>query len=188
VTDHKPATHIVALLGLVTLFMGGCDGGDSFDFCQNHYQVHADHNNTIALLDGQLDTAGLLTMRLHLPANVLADGAATASESSVLLELLASPDRVYSLESDQPCAAATVKVNELGSGLGSGLDLEYQSQCSVGNRVRQVNVELFGLLDGLEEVEVNMETPAVSKHFAISRLCKQAIFRLTPPGKSRAQN
>lgn len=174
----------VARLVAVTLVLSACSREESFDFCMNHYQVHADHADSIGRLDGTLDSQGMLTMQLQLPAAVLEMGAAASGESTAMLELLRRPDQVYSLESDQPCGEATVAVKESSQ----GLELEYQSQCGAGNRIRQVNVELFDLLEALEEVEVRMETVAVSKHFAINRLCRQAIFRLQPPGRESTRN
>lgn len=159
--------------------LSACSRDEGVDYCRNHYQVHAQHADRIARLHGTLDAQGQLTLRLDLPAGVLASGSGTAESSGMLGQLLQDPEQVYSLQTDQPCTAATVKVNELDQ----SLELEYQSQCGAGNRVKQVNVELFSLLDGLEEVEVQLDTTATSKHFAISRLCEQAIFRLKKPGQ-----
>lgn len=164
---------------VILLLLTGCGQDEGNDYCLNHYWIHADHADSIAMLQGTLDAQGLLTMRLELPASLLGAGSKAAGEYQDLLESFRNPERVYSLETDQPCAAATVTANEHSQGLG----LEYQSQCGAGNRIKQVNVELFGLLEDLEEVEVQMDTAATGKHFAISRLCKQAIFRLNPPGQ-----
>lgn len=175
---YRPGLQVVFAITLLGT-LSACSREEAADYCKNHYQVHAEHADSIARLHGTLDADGLLTMRLSLPAGVLASGPNAPESSSALGRVLQSPEQVYSLETDQPCAAATVKVNEVGE----GLELEYQSQCGAGNRVKQVNVELFTLLDGLEEVEVQMDTAATSKHFAISRLCEQAIFRLKKPGQ-----
>jgi hypothetical protein len=165
----------------MTIFgtLSACSREEGMDYCKNHYQVHAEHADSIGRLHGTMDGEGLLTMRLSLPASVLAAEPNTSVSPVALGQLLQRPEQVYSLEAAQPCAAVTVRVNQVDK----GLELEYQSQCGAGNRVKQVNIELFTLLDGLEEVEVQMDTAATSKHFAISRLCEQAIFRLKKPGQ-----
>lgn len=151
----------------------GCSSDESFDYCNNHYQVHAAHMDLIGHMQGDLSAEGLLSIRLNLPASALD----AANDPAWLAELLQNPDKVYRLETEQPCAAASVKVIDVSS----GMEIEYQSQCGAGNRVKQVTIELFDLIAGLEEVEVQMNTSATSKHFAISRLCERAIFRLKPP-------
>ncbi|HKX56436.1 MAG TPA: hypothetical protein VJN01_10045 [Xanthomonadales bacterium] len=186
-TELRPGSRnfrcrpVLQVLCAITLLgtLPACGREEAADYCKNHYQVHAQHADSIARLHGTLDADGLLTMRLSLPTGVFGSGPNAAERSATLRQLLQSPEQVYRLETDQPCAAATVKVNELDLGMA----LEYQSQCGAGNRVKQVNVELFALLDKLEEVEVQMDTAATSKHFAISRLCEQAIFRLKKPGQ-----
>ena len=175
---RKLALKLIFVIAVCSSLLA-CSRDEGVDYCKNHYQVHTGHADSIGMLHGTLDAAGLLTMRLSLPAGVLASAPNTAESSGELEQALQSPEQVYSLETDQPCAPATVKVNEVGE----GLELEYQSQCGAGNRVKQVNVELFALLDNLEEVEVQMDTAATSKHFAISRQCEQAIFRLKKPGE-----
>lgn len=168
-----------AVAGICLLVLVGCSREESFDYCKHHYQVHEGHQADIARLHGQLSAEGVLTMQLQLPTAVLGYTPHAAESSSVLGQLLQSADAVYRLQSDQPCSAASVQVKDAGSGSG-GLQLEYRSECGAGNSIRQVDVALFDVLEGLEEVEVQMDTPATSKHFAISRLCKQAIFRLKP--------
>lgn len=169
---------VLALVALSTL--AGCSHDDDFDYCKNHYQVHAEHVDSIGHLLADLSAEGVLTVRLNLPASALDMGLVAANDPVLLTELLQSPDKVYRLETDQPCAAATVEVNEVSD----GVEIEYESQCGAGNRVKQINIELFDLIAGLEEVEVQVSTPATNKHFAISRLCERAIFRLKPPAKA----
>jgi hypothetical protein len=175
---YRPVLKVVCAITLLGT-VSACSREEAADYCKNHYLVHAEHADSIARLHGTLDAAGLLTMRLSLPTGVFGSGPDAAKSSGALGQLLQSPEEVYSLETDQPCAAATVKMDELDQGMA----VEYQSQCGAGNRVKQVNVELFALLDKLEEVEVQMDTAATSKHFAISRQCEQAIFRLKKPGQ-----
>jgi hypothetical protein len=143
--------------------------------------VHADHQDSVARLDGSLSAEGLLMMRLQLPASVF-DAGPAADRATVLQSLLQSPDQVFRLETNQDCSTAKVQVISVASGQDSvidgGIELEYRYECGVGNRVRVVNIELFGLLQGLEEVVVQMDTMAAGKRFAINRLCDKPIFRL----------
>ncbi len=156
--------------GVMLALLAGCRQDEGFDYCKNHYQVHADHADSIGHLQADLDAEGQLVVTLRLPASALAGG----SDSTLLAEMLQGPERVYRVDSSQPCSAPTVRVLEAERGVA----VEYHSDCGRGNRISQVDVDLFELLDGLEEVEVHVNTPATSKHFAISRLCERAIFRL----------
>lgn len=153
--------------------LAGCQPDTEFDYCKNHYAVHAEHADNIGRLQADLDAQGLLTVTLELPASAFDPGA----ESALLAAMLQSPQRVYGLDSEQECSTPTVRVLEAEQGVA----IEYQSDCGPDNRISQVNVELFELLAGLEEVEVHVNTPATGKHFAISRLCERAIFRLQSP-------
>jgi len=163
------------LLGVLALT--ACQREEEFDYCKHHYQVHAGHAADIARLHGRLSAEGVLTVQVQLPAAVLGSGSVTGS--GPLGQLLENADAVYTLQTDQPCSPASVQVQN-AAGESSALVLEYRSECGAGNSIRQVDVTLFEILEALEEVEVQMDTPATSKHFAISRLCKQAIFRLKP--------
>ena len=177
-TDFPATVRTAALAlgsGLVLLSLSACGDAQEFDYCKNHYEVHGDHADSIGRFDANVDAAGLLSLKLQLPAAVFAaDG---GPDAGLLAGMLSKPELVYTLESAQPCSTPTVQVLEASDGIA----IEYQSECGVGNRISQVNVELFELIDGLEEVEVQVNTPATGKHFAISRLCERAIFRLKSP-------
>jgi hypothetical protein len=170
VAGLKPG--LLVLLALLPVLQG-CQKDTEFDYCKNHYEVHAGHADSIGHLEADLDAAGLLQVSLRLPAGTFSGG----GDSTLLAELLQSPGRVYRIDSAQACSTPTVRVLEADSGVA----IEYLSDCGPDNRISQVNVELFELLDGLEEVEVQVNTPATQKHFAISRLCERAIFRLQSP-------
>jgi hypothetical protein len=58
------------------------------------------------------------------------------------------------------------------------ISASFESRCGAGNKIGQVDVLIFDSSPELEEVEVLVTTPATSKHFAISRQCDAAIFRL----------
>ncbi len=168
----SPGPRLLLLLVLIP-GLQACQKDTEFDYCKNHYEVHAGHADTIGHLEANLDAEGLLTVNLRLPPSALSGG----TDSNLLAELLQSPEQVYRVDSSQDCAAPTVRVLEAERGVA----IEYRSDCGKNNRISQVNVELFELLDSLEEVEVQVNTPATSKHFAISRLCERAIFRLQSP-------
>lgn len=161
---------------LAALAVTACNREEEFDYCKHHYEVHADHEADIARLDGKLSAEGVLTMHLKLPARYFDADPGAVERSRVLKQMMQGADQVYQLETDQLCSTAEVQVADMEN----GIELEYRSECGAGNQVRQVNIGLFDLIDSLEEVEVQMDTAATSKHFAISRQCKQAIFRLKP--------
>ncbi|HET6565601.1 MAG TPA: hypothetical protein VFG52_09335 [Xanthomonadales bacterium] len=178
-TDFPATVRTTARMlvpALMLLSLSACREAEEFDYCKNHYEVHAEHADSIGRIDANVDAAGLLSLKLELPAAVFPAGSA-GPDADLLAGMLSKPELVYTLDSAQPCSTPTVQVLEASYGVA----IEYQSDCGVGNRISQVNVELFELIDGLEEVEVQVKTPATGKHFAISRMCERAIFRLALP-------
>ncbi|HMB61336.1 MAG TPA: hypothetical protein VKN35_15595, partial [Xanthomonadales bacterium] len=124
---------------------------------------------------------GTLSSELELPlAAIGGESPDLASETTRLMGLLEDPEKVYSIQSLGSCEPPAVNFGNKISPAGKSLLVEYRSQCGNGNQVKQVDINLFEQLPGLDEIETNVFTPATTKRFAISRQCDSAIFRLNP--------
>ncbi len=89
-------------------------------------------------------------------------------------ELLEDLHKVYSLQTENECAASSVILNETDNTVAAS----YESNCGADNKIDQLDILLFETLAALDEVEVTVTTPVTQKHFAINRQCDSAIFRL----------
>jgi hypothetical protein len=161
---------VVALL-LISLLSAACVRDDERDYCKNHYLFHGEHQQQIGQLSASLSAEGALVVHVELPDNTYADPQAA-------LGLLQNPEAVYALSTERACAPPAVSAEQLDA----GLEASYKSDCGIDNRVEQIDVLLFDAITSLEEVEVRISTPAAQKHFAISRQCEAAIFRLKSSG------
>ena len=175
--EGKHKRLVITVFLLVAPFLVACTEDDGTDYCKNHYLFHADHMDSIGSLEAELSAKGLLAVGLNLPYAALARDEAGQNRDS-LLESILQPGNVFSITSDHDCGPMTAT----GGAGTTGFEVEYESDCGAGNRIEQVNVLLFDLLRDLDEVKVSVTTPAAAKHFAISRQCDAAIFRLQNPG------
>ena len=153
------------LVLLCCIALSACTEEDAVDYCRDHYLLHAGHQDGLGMLTVTMADSGILSTELTLPASSLIDG---------IDELLEDPQLVYTLQTSSDCTAATSTVRRLDSTVVA----TYESRCGIDNKIGQMDVVLFDTLTTLEELEVNIVTPATQKHFAISRQCESAIFRL----------
>lgn len=153
------------LVLLCCIALSACTEKDAVDYCRDHYLIHAGHQDGLGMLAVTMADSGILSIVLTLPASFLIDG---------IDELLQDPQLVYTLQTTSDCMATTSAVRHLDSTVVA----TYESRCGIDNKIGQLDVVLFDSLTSLEELEVNVVTPATQKHFAISRQCKSAIFRL----------
>lgn len=93
---------------------------------------------------------------------------------SELIEALSDPQHVYSIPDRDDCN----HLNPVVSDRDGNLVAEYESQCGQVAEIKRVSVTILESVAEIEEVEVTINTPATSKHFAISRQCSAPIFRL----------
>jgi len=150
---------------LSCLVMSACSGEKDVDYCKDHYLLHAEHRDELGLLAITMMDDGTLSSILTLPASALTEG---------LDEQLENSQSVYSLQTAQDCAVTTTAIRRENNKLIA----TYKSNCGADNKVGQLDVVLFDTLPLLEELEVDVVTPVTRKHFAISRQCESAIFRL----------
>ncbi len=153
------------LVLLCCIALSACTEEHAVDYCRDHYLIHAEHQDGLGMLAVTMADSGILSIVLTLPASSLIDG---------IGELLQDPQLVYTLQTTSDCTAATSTVRRLDSTVVA----TYESRCGIDNKIGQLDVVLFDSLTSLEELEVNVVTPATQKHFAISRQCESAIFRL----------
>ena len=165
------------MLLVTCMLLHACTENNAGDYCQNHYLFHQNHGDTIGLLTINLPEDGRVASDLKLPVSIF-EGSNRLGE---LKDYLQQADNIYTLNTAQQCEAASSTV----STQGRTINASFESRCGEGNKIGQVDVLLFNSLPELEEVEVLITTPATSKHFAISRQCSAAIFRLDQPGRIR---
>lgn len=152
------------VLGLLLVGASGCVQDEAPDFCKNHYLFHAEHADASARLSITMSENGDIQSKLQVPGTALQPSASIFADAS----------NVYKLETATQCSPAQAKTSPGPNGVRA----TYTSECGADNKIGQVNVLLFELLPQLEEVVVDVTTPATQKHFAIHRQCASALFRL----------
>ena len=161
-TDQTNGLKTLALATLCALAAAACAPGSEDDYCDHHYLFHPEHQDQVGRFSANLDAAGQLLVTFELPEQVASN------------PLLQDPGNVYQVSSETACSNAEVAVEQTETSTRA----TYRSDCGSDNRVEQIDVGVFDSLASLEEVEVVITTPAAQKHFAISRQCDTAIFRL----------
>ncbi len=161
------STNLPLLILLpVILGIAACSPEKAPDYCKNHYKFHQQHMDSLGTLSITIGADGLLQSELHLPALLLEDSGISA--------LLQDAANVYTLRTERECEVPVVNVTELAGGVVAS----YKSLCGIDNKIGQLDVKLFESLPMIDEIEVTVTTPVTQKHFAISRQCESAIFRL----------
>lgn len=164
---------LAALVLLVSL--SACSKKEETDYCKNHYQFHAEHADTLGHLDMSLNADGLMETHLRLPVEIFAASPSGAgSRMAELVQTLSNNQDLYTLQTQKVCQPAEIAVAQDGD----QLTIKTIAACGADNRLKQVDVSLLDVIPELEEIEVNVTTEATAKHFAISRQCSSAIFRL----------
>ena len=153
------------LVLLCCIALSACADEDTVDYCRDHYLIHAGHQDGLGMLAVTMADSGILSTELTLPVSSLIGG---------IEDLLKDPQLVYTLQTARDCTAGTSTFRRLDSTVVT----TYESHCGIDNKIGQVDIVLFDTLTSLEELEVKVVTPATQKHFAISRQCESAIFRL----------
>jgi hypothetical protein len=183
VINIKRFLRTASLLAFSVLSVA-CSKEDRTDYCKNHYLFHADHQDTLGKLEVQIDDEGLVQTRFFIPSSVFdSDLAATNDSLDQLAATLKNGQILLSTDTESTCAPGEVIIQQDSSGLRANID----SICGESNRIKQMDVTLLDLIPELEEVEVEVTTPATFKRFAISRQCANPIFRLELPGNTNEQ-
>lgn len=156
---------------LAGLALVACGGKEGADYCLNHYLTHAEHQATVTMLRIDVSNDGSLTAILTQPVESFAK---SVERQAGFPETLTDPEHVYSIAGRDDCVHSTPRV----SSRDGVFVAEYASQCGQGAALKLVNVSILESVPEIDEVEVTIQTPATSKHFAISRQCAAPIFRL----------
>jgi hypothetical protein len=146
-----------------------CNKNEEVDYCGNHYEFHANHLDASATLTIDISESGDLDGSLMIPDINYGD----ETEASIRF-LLDDPDKIFTLQTETPCAVSVTGV----SSSGEGLETKLVASCGPDNKLGQINVALFEHMPNLEELVVSVTTPATTKRFGISRQCDGPIFRL----------
>lgn len=167
----RSPTMRCALLLLTCLLLGACAEKKGEDFCRDHYLFHKDHQAETGTLTISVSDDNLLIAELHQPV-----GAFLAEEGRLeaVIESLRDAGNVYTAGAEGRCQSRSTAVSTTD---GTIIAL-YESRCSIDDLLKRVDVSIFDTVPEIEEVEVTIRTPATFKHFAISRQCSAAIFRL----------
>lgn len=160
------------LLAGVTVVIAACGEQSSGDHCDNHYELHANHLDSVATLSVELSESGTLESRLLIPSSVFGDLARADIEI-----LLANTENTFTVQSTTACSSPNTSLNWTND----VLEVRSASDCGADNRVEKINIALFDHVAGLEEIVASVTTAATAKRFAISRKCDAPIFRLDRP-------
>ena len=164
----KVISRCAILLVTVTSLLA-CNKSEEVDYCDNHYEFHADHLDTSATLTIEISESGDLYGSLTIPDTNFDD----ETEASIRI-LLGDSDKIFTLQTETPCAVSVTGV----SSSGEGLEMKMTASCGPDNKLGQISVALFEHMPTLEEVVVSVTTPATTKRFGINRQCDGPIFRL----------
>lgn len=155
---------------VVMAVLSACTKDDDTDYCKNHYVYHYEHKDQLTTLNLDVAESGLVTAVI----TIKGDLAVAYETDSGLQQTLLDSANIYQIDSAGECTDAVVtQSNDLGSPV-----LTFKSQCTAGAKINQVDIALFNTISALDEIEATIQTSATRKHFAISRQCEGAIYRL----------
>ena len=163
-------TNILTILAFCTAIVA-CTDNKADDYCRDHHIYHEEHRAETGTLDVQVNEDGQLTAELMQPSLVFESG---DGRLATFIGALETADNVYSAGATGQCSHTSASVTERDGTIFAS----YKSQCNTDDTLKKVDVSIFDLADEIDEIVVTVVTPATSKHFAISRQCSAAIFRL----------
>lgn len=143
-----------------------CSKDNSSDFCRDHRLYHANHVDEIGNLNIEMSESGRVLTDLIIP-----DFHSGSVDS--LDELLSTPSNIYTVQSDLGCSQSDVAIGRESNTVIT----RFESDCGADNKIGQIDVTLFDRLPTIDEIAVQVTTPAASKRFLINRQCEAAIFR-----------
>ncbi|WP_133300604.1 hypothetical protein [Seongchinamella sediminis] len=137
----------------------GCGQQVDSSFCATHASDHWQHRAEFSRLEIDYVDSGALTVQLWLP-KALAAGMAIA----VPADILAVPDF---------CNVGVLQRSEEGA----EVSLRFQAECG-DRKPDSLAVPLLEQQQEIAELEVSMNTPAVTKHFVVHHQCEGALFNV----------
>ena len=165
----------VVLVTLVVGMLAACVRQDSTDYCDNHYFYHESHVDNVGSLQITHSDDGRVDIIFSLPKSLIGRRSDPASPSEEqLIEILSDRDNVFAIQSVSDCKATDGNVTSDDVNLTVGFHMD----CNPETKIGQIDVRVFDVLPEVDEIVVQVTTPATGKYFAISRQCDSAIFRL----------
>lgn len=165
----------IVLVSLIVAMLAACVRQESEDYCDNHYLYHEPHAENVGVLNISHSDDGRVSTTFSLPKSLIGRRSASAGLSEEqIVELLSDRDNVFNIQSETECKGTSSDVNSDVARIVAS----YQMDCGADTGIGQIDIPLFDVLPEIDEVEVVITTPATTKHFAISRRCDNAIFRL----------
>lgn len=145
---------------LIALVLAGCSGEADRGFCASHASEHWQHANEHPRMSVEYTGDGALAVQLALPAGRVAHAGFAAPADILELPVQCIPGALQ---------RAVAGKDEL---------LQFQAQCGE-EQPANLSVPILDARQEIEEIEVTMTTPAVSKHFVIHQDCERAMFNVT---------
>lgn len=164
--ENRTLSLITVLFAALSL--GACSSSDAGDYCKHHFEVHADHLESIASLN-LFVSGGDLSGELSIPGAALTGLAANEVDA-----LFADAGNIFTVQSESECAVAVTASDRVSDAIGA----HFEAHCGSDNKLGTIDITLFDHLAELDELEASVTTSATAKHFAISRQCDAPIFRL----------
>lgn len=164
--EYRTLPIVAALFAVISL--GACSDSDSGDYCKHHFEVHAEHRESIASLD-LLVSGGDLSGEVSIPGAALAGLAANDIDA-----LFGDAGNFFAVQSESDCEVTVTASNSVSDTMSA----EFEAHCGADNKLGKIDITLFEHLAELDELEASVTTSATAKHFAISRQCDAPIFRL----------
>ena len=169
----------IVLVTFVVGMLTACVKQDSADYCNNHYLYHEPHAENVGVLNISHSEDGRVAIKFSLPKSLIGRRSESAGWSiAQIIELLSDQEKVFKLESEADCTVDVAVVRSVDATILAS----YGMDCGADTKIGQIDIPLFDVLPEIDEVEVRVTTPATTKHFAISRQCDNAIFRLQTRG------
>lgn len=149
---------------VICVVLTGCSQEQANLYCDNHADVHTEHRGEVAQLQAHYNGTGQLTAELSIPKKTLSGD----------IDTLLAAENVLVVKSQRICPQEELEIKHEDEAVVAN----YRFDCGAGKQLKKVDIALLDHLPGLDEVEVNVQTHAVNKHFIINRQCKKPIFSI----------
>lgn len=158
----------VTVLACSLLLLTACVADKDSGFCEAHARDHWQHREAAAGLEIVYQEGGSLRALLTVPATGLGE-----DPQGTTADLRQRPvTDMLLVEGSGICREKPSRIRYQDGQLLA----DYHLDCVGQNRLKQVAVNVLDLLPALDEVEVAMETPAVTKRFLVHRRCGTALY------------
>lgn len=151
----------IAGVVLSCLFVAGCADDGEPDPCRGPYPVHPGDSGPVSTLDLDFGPSGTLNGVFRPEPGALGSGT----------EQLAAEGGIFDLGDRPDCRTRYDATGEDG-------EWSFEVDCGGEAVMKSFEVTVFETLTDLDEVIVEVSTPATSKTFAILRACEAPVYRI----------